>query len=336
MHGKSMKLFLSVFATWGTLQFVDLRDNLDGAEVGVLENGEHLSSFSAAHEPFWRSQSQVAAAVHVSSSPTSRMKRKPKKSRRTRNRASWDLRAIGDPQVDEAQMVKTEPSEPEVKDDPRPSRQRSLLLSPLLDNDTESADLIPMDTLPTSWTEESQIPRVCDSRASPCLSPLDNLSTPFSYSEYLYLCEAPDIEPFPVSSVSRDDTQMTESSFSENIPSSIGYDQRADRDPQLPRPYTPIRSLNLSYISRNSSRTYEQSNTENRTSLSSQPLRAPSPESPIDDSEWEAFTRDMAQKLLHVQDGLDAVISSAKPDFLLAAQTAMTSLQDGLRQLLPS
>ncbi|KAG6550612.1 hypothetical protein Mapa_007865 [Marchantia paleacea] len=169
-------------------------------------------------------------------------------------------------------------------------------------------------------------------RASRSLSPVEYLSTPFGYSDYLYLCEAPDMKTFPLSSVSGDDTQMTDSSFSDKNPSYTSCDQRAD--PEIPRQYTPVQSLNLS-ISRSSSRIYEEGFTKKRTSSTSQPLRAPSPETAHDDSEWEAFMGDMAKKLSHLQDGLDAVISSAKPDFLIAAQTAMTTIQDGLQQLLP-
>ncbi|MCO5598065.1 hypothetical protein L7F22_052155 [Adiantum nelumboides] len=49
----SGKLLLDVMEEWATLRFVDLRDNVDNRLMGVLEDGQHLTSFSRMQAPFW-------------------------------------------------------------------------------------------------------------------------------------------------------------------------------------------------------------------------------------------------------------------------------------------
>ncbi|MCO5603587.1 hypothetical protein L7F22_057738 [Adiantum nelumboides] len=50
----SGKLLLDVME-WAILRFVDLRDNVDNRLMGVLEDGQHLTSFSRMQAPFWMS-----------------------------------------------------------------------------------------------------------------------------------------------------------------------------------------------------------------------------------------------------------------------------------------
>ncbi|KAI5061446.1 hypothetical protein GOP47_0023951 [Adiantum capillus-veneris] len=51
----SGKLLLDVMEEWAILRFVDLRDNVDNSLMGVLEEGQHLTSFSRVQAPFWMS-----------------------------------------------------------------------------------------------------------------------------------------------------------------------------------------------------------------------------------------------------------------------------------------
>ncbi|MCO5576912.1 hypothetical protein L7F22_030733 [Adiantum nelumboides] len=51
----SGKLLLDVMEEWATLRFVDLRDNVENRLMGVLEDGQHLTSFSQMQAPFWMS-----------------------------------------------------------------------------------------------------------------------------------------------------------------------------------------------------------------------------------------------------------------------------------------
>ncbi|CAM6097989.1 unnamed protein product [Calypogeia fissa] len=62
LRKKSAQMYLLVYQIWGLPRLVDLRKNLDGKDVGVLEDGKHLRCFSCGYAPF-RNTSQLLSPI---------------------------------------------------------------------------------------------------------------------------------------------------------------------------------------------------------------------------------------------------------------------------------
>lgn len=62
----SGKLLLDVMEEWETLHFVDLRDNTDNRLMGVLEDRQHLTTFSQRQPLFWTSSPSIRSKKLIS------------------------------------------------------------------------------------------------------------------------------------------------------------------------------------------------------------------------------------------------------------------------------
>ncbi|KAL2641430.1 hypothetical protein R1flu_009017 [Riccia fluitans] len=361
-----MTRFASVFEMWGVLRFVDLRDNLDKKGVGVLENGEHLSFFSAPHDPFWET-----GGNRVTEGSNSHLLKKES----TPDWRKGCTEKIFHPQLYEgARLLEEQHSQPSCQMHIASQGGEEILpLSPLPDSDTESAYLLPTNVLLSSMerfdipnahgslnntidsddnssVEKLKIPdaygtekktRDSDMKSEP-LSLHTSPSNPGDHSDYynsfpngskvLSSPKEPDFCRDSCStSVSTNNTKLTDLSSPPGSTFDMTFDQLVQklqtddgvqhhsfRFCEVPKPRTQY--LNDIWSLRN----------HPSSAQATVELVADS----SDDAEWDAFMTDMATKLQDVQDKLDKVMSSAKPDFLVTAQIAMTTLQEGLQQLI--
>ncbi|KAL3677995.1 hypothetical protein R1sor_020951 [Riccia sorocarpa] len=360
-----MKRFASIFGVWGTLRLVDLRDNLDCNGVGVLEDGEHLTYFSAPHDPFWGTD-------------RTQIRKGNRRLLKKESNLEWrkDCNKISYPPVSEtARVVEIEESQsnPQMLISCQ-GEGVHLALSPLPHFDEESAHLLPTSILLSS-TERFGFPNVCgsennvmdshvsdstrrdeiphphgsssivdtDVRSKPTsrvASPLtptynsENKSSKPNRQGVLPLPQTPVCEWDSCStSASTDNTKLTDLTYPPGSSFNMIFDQLTQKfqtESRVQVQYgSPLGCGAQKPTEQYLDDTWNLTNHQNFTEPTAHLVA-----DDCDDTEWDAFMMNMAGKLQHVQEKLDKVMSSAEPDVLVTAQTAMATLQEGLQQLL--